>query len=105
MNDDKKVDETHVGKSDKTILFLDTDVGETNTEDVEHSDELPTPGKINFSNQYRICINLNSGSLADREHRKWLENAVPMPNNPYTTENVILRKFSRSVLSQPPQTG
>ena len=44
MNDDTKIDEKHVGKSDKTILFLDTDVGETNTEDVEHSDELPTPG-------------------------------------------------------------
>ena len=49
MNDDKKIDEKHVGKSDKTILFLDTDVGETNTEDVKHSDELPTPGKIDLS--------------------------------------------------------
>jgi hypothetical protein len=47
MNNDKKTDAKHVGKLDKTILFLDTDVGETNTEDVEHSDELPTPGKIN----------------------------------------------------------
>ena len=49
MNDDKKIDEKHVGKSDKTILFLDTDVGETNKEDVEQSDKLPTPGKIDLS--------------------------------------------------------
>merc|ERR1711892_538279 len=79
-----KIDEKHPNKSDRGILFLDTDVGETNTEDVDLFDELPTPG-----------------SLADREHRKWLENAVPMPNNPYTTENIILRKFSRSIMNQP----
>ena len=56
MNNDKKSDEKHVGKSDKNILFLDTDVGETNTEDVEHSDELPTPGKIDLSITNRICF-------------------------------------------------
>ena len=34
-----------------------------------------------------------SGSFADREHRKWVEEAVVLPNNPYTTENIV-RRFS-----------
>ena len=32
-----------------------------------------------------------SGSFADREHRKWVEEAVVLPNNPYTTENIVRR--------------
>ena len=34
-----------------------------------------------------------SGSFADREHRKWVEEAVVLPNNPYTTENIVRRSF------------
>ena len=37
------------------------------------------------------------GSLADREHKKWSQSAVVMENNPYTSENVMLRKFSRNL--------
>ena len=47
-----KIDEKHVNKSDRGILFLDTDVGETNTEDVDLFDELPTPGNLTFSIKY-----------------------------------------------------
>ncbi|KAG1697694.1 Myosin light chain kinase, smooth muscle [Nymphon striatum] len=34
------------------------------------------------------------GTVADREHKKWLQADVPMPNNPYTPENVAKRKNS-----------
>ncbi|XP_043200054.1 mucin-5AC-like isoform X2 [Amphibalanus amphitrite] len=34
------------------------------------------------------------GTIAEREHRKW-ENAVAMPNNPYTLERVKQRRRSR----------
>ena len=33
-----------------------------------------------------------SGSLADREHRKWRESAVVLNNNPYTEENITRRQ-------------
>ena len=33
-------------------------------------------------------------SVGDRERRKWVENAVPMSNNPYTKENIVRRKRS-----------
>ncbi|GAB6028215.1 hypothetical protein CHUAL_002409 [Chamberlinius hualienensis] len=35
------------------------------------------------------------GTIAEREHKKW-ENAVHMPNNPYTAENIARRAFDRS---------
>ena len=28
------------------------------------------------------------GSVADRERRKWVENAVPLSHNPYSKENI-----------------
>ena len=34
------------------------------------------------------------GSVGERERRKWVEKAVPMSNNPYTTENIVRRKRS-----------
>ena len=36
----------------------------------------------------------DAGTIAEREHRKW-ENAVAMPNNPYTLERVRQRRRSR----------
>lgn len=38
------------------------------------------------------------GTIADREHRKWTENAIPLQNNPYSRENIErrLRKNSDS---------
>ena len=33
-----------------------------------------------------------AGSLADREHRKWVEKAVPLSNNPYNMENITRRR-------------
>ncbi|XP_023158292.1 uncharacterized protein LOC101453479 isoform X3 [Ceratitis capitata] len=38
--------------------------------------------------------NVTSGSIAEREHKKW-NNAVEMPNNPYTTE-ALQRRISGS---------
>ena len=40
-----------------------------------------------------------SGSFADREHRKWVEEAVVLPNNPYTTENIVRRLIFKLVFS------
>ena len=34
------------------------------------------------------------GSVADRERRKWVENAVCLSNNPYSKENIVRRKSS-----------
>ena len=31
------------------------------------------------------------GSIADREHRKWTEKAIPMAHNPYTKESIEKR--------------
>jgi len=32
------------------------------------------------------------GSIADREHRKWVEKAIPLSNNPYSMENITKRR-------------
>ena len=37
---------------------------------------------------------VTQSSVGDRERRKWVENAVPMSNNPYTKENIVRRKRS-----------
>ena len=37
-----------------------------------------------------------TGSIAEREHRKWSESAVAMPNNPYTQEKAWERKISKT---------
>ena len=42
-----------------------------------------------------INVSLLSGSVADREHRKWVEKAVPLSNNPYTMEYITKRKTSK----------
>ena len=31
------------------------------------------------------------GTIADREHRKWTEKAIPLQNNPYTKESIEKR--------------
>jgi hypothetical protein len=38
-----------------------------------------------------------SGTIADREHRKWTEQAIALQNNPYSRES-IERRLSRGVL-------
>ena len=40
--------------------------------------------------------NFCPGSFADREHRKWEEKAVQLPNNPYSTENIV-RRLSKQI--------
>ena len=45
--------------------------------------------------QFVSCVIL--GSIAEREHKKWSQSVVHMRNNPYTAENVMLRKFSRNL--------
>eukprot|EP00095_Tigriopus_kingsejongensis_P000922 maker-scaffold186_size273091-snap-gene-1.42 protein:Tk00922 transcript:maker-scaffold186_size273091-snap-gene-1.42-mRNA-1 annotation:"hypothetical protein L798_13875" len=35
------------------------------------------------------------GTIADREHRKWTENAISLQNNPYSKENIERRLSSR----------
>jgi hypothetical protein len=37
-----------------------------------------------------------TGTIAEREHRKW-ESAPPLPNNPYSTENINKRLSRQSV--------
>ena len=37
---------------------------------------------------------VTQSSVGDRERRKWVENAAPMSNNPYTKENIVRRKRS-----------
>ncbi|CAM1294721.1 Uncharacterised protein PB.2387, partial [Pycnogonum litorale] len=36
------------------------------------------------------------GTIAEREHKKWLEAAVSMPNNPYSRENLVKRIDTRN---------
>ena len=42
---------------------------------------------------HTICI----GTIADREHRKWIEKAVPLQNNPYSKESLEKRLSRTSV--------
>ena len=37
-----------------------------------------------------------TGSRADREHRKWIESAVRLDNNPYSQLNITARQIGRS---------
>ena len=43
-----------------------------------------------MTDAYNLCI--PTGSLADREHRKWVENALALSNNPYSMENLTRRR-------------
>ena len=38
-----------------------------------------------------------SGTIADREHRKWIEKAVPLSHNPYSKESLEKRLSRASV--------
>ena len=38
-----------------------------------------------------------SGTIAEREHRKWVEKAVPLSNNPYSKESLEKRLSKTSV--------
>ena len=42
---------------------------------------------------------VTSGSLADREHRKWSQPDVVMAHNPYTHENAAKRKISKTLFN------
>ena len=42
-------------------------------------------------------MNPNSGTIADREHRKWIEKAVPLSHNPYSKESLEKRLSRASV--------
>ena len=42
-------------------------------------------------------MNSNSGTIADREHRKWIEKAVPLSHNPYSKESLEKRLSRASV--------
>ena len=37
------------------------------------------------------------GTIADREHRKWIEKAVPLSHNPYSKESLEKRLSRASV--------
>lgn len=37
------------------------------------------------------------GTIADREHRKWIEKAVPLTNNPYSKESLEKRLSKTSM--------
>lgn len=37
------------------------------------------------------------GTIADREHRKWIEEAVPLQNNPYSKESIEKRLSKNSI--------
>ena len=42
---------------------------------------------INYINYISFLL----GTIADREHRKWTEKAIPLQNNPYTKESIEKR--------------
>lgn len=47
---------------------------------------------VYFVNDHYINnISLFLGTIADREHRKWTEKAIPLQNNPYTKESIEKR--------------
>ncbi len=43
---------------------------------------------------------LFKGTIADREHRKWTEQAILLQNNPYTRESIERRRLSRGTLNE-----
>ena len=51
---------------------------------------------MNFAIIYFI-INNFVGTIAEREHLKW-QQAPPLPNNPYSKENIEHRKHKNSAL-------
>ncbi|GLH12530.1 Uncharacterized protein GBIM_17274 [Gryllus bimaculatus] len=48
----------------------------------------PRPGTDHLDDEY--CTLPAAGTIAEREHKKW-ETAPPIPNNPYSSENIIKR--------------
>ena len=64
---------------------------DTSSSSSQDLDLAPLPGK-----QYQCQAGQDhivlAGSIADREHRKWVEKAVPLSNNPYSKENITRRK-------------
>ena len=59
------------------------------THDLDHA---PAPGKEKFSVHCVTIYCYPIGSIADREHRKWVEKAIPLSNNPYSMENITKRR-------------
>ena len=50
-----------------------------------------------IKNVIRLELNYILGSFAEREHRKWSQSTVLMPNNPYTMESAMMRKYSKNL--------
>ena len=50
-----------------------------------------------ITNLIMLQINYILGSFAEREHRKWSQSTVLMPNNPYTMESAMMRKYSKNL--------
>jgi hypothetical protein len=58
------------------------------------------PGNITILFITIFCIKpYFIGTIADREHRKWTEKAIPLTNNPYSRENIERRLSKNSVIS------
>ena len=77
----------------------DLELTTARTRPLEETLQVLSLGTVHL-HQVCTCIKKNiltdqqlSGSFADREHRKWVEEAVVLPNNPYTTENIVRRWF------------
>nr|CAD7260055.1 unnamed protein product [Timema shepardi] len=56
--------------------------------------ELATPPKPG-TDQSDECMRPQLGTIAEREHKKW-ESALPLQNNPYSSENISKRLQKRS---------
>ena len=57
------------------------------------------PALVTTASSLVITVLVTSGSLADREHRKWSQPDVVMAHNPYTQENAVRRKISKTLFS------
>ena len=64
------------------------------------------PGRPFLSNS-KLILNLQGkcyvpflkGSFAEREHRKWIENAIELRNNPYSKESIEKRLSNPSLIN------
>ncbi|XP_023706156.1 uncharacterized protein LOC111863758 isoform X5 [Cryptotermes secundus] len=63
--------------------------------DAKQETELATPPRPGTDQSDANCTLPCTGTIAEREHRKW-ENAPPLPNNPYSPENINKRLSKQS---------
>ncbi|GFG31081.1 hypothetical protein Cfor_04587, partial [Coptotermes formosanus] len=64
-------------------------------EDAEQDTELSAPPRPGTDQSDANCTLRYTGTIAEREHRKW-ESAPPLPNNPYSPENINKRLSRQS---------